>query len=543
MKKTCSLIVMLLIMMMPFALQAEDGEDTGLASMFETGFGIGAVTIDGQLYNQIAFRPTFTIGKLSMGLDLAVYINAEGKISTHNWDEFEDYLNMLYYLSWATKFDPFYIRLGGLDEVTFVNGISIDRYTNMLEYPVKKRFGTEFGISNKNKEERGIALSFYGFIADWTEIAGISATPGLLGARFAVGGFLEVGLSAVADLNPFNAFEDDIDGDGYADLMDMFPLNANFYVDTDGDGVADAADVDDDGNNLWEYTPVPGLTTEIIDTYINPMFPTYDGYESIDSIETIYIPTIDTLMTQHPAVFSASADITIPIIRSSGFSMEIYSVGAVLGYLDGNTSVMDLTTDDVFIGTSPVGIGITVSNFLTAKLEYRWAQENFQYGFFDRNYDLNRVYFVQDENQNFIAKTKYDQLLSINLPESQGFYGSIGINIANFFTLDCNYMNMVSGLGDVLQTFQVEATVPKGTIPLVSEITAYYHRNNDPNPWDFKHPSERTVMGATLGMDLGGGVSIVYNYMLTYRDMNGDAIIDPKTENVTIMSVETGFNF
>ena len=543
MKKICLPIIMLLIIMMPFALQAEDGEDTGLASMFETGFGIGAVTIDGQLYNQIAFRPTFTIGKLSMGLDLAVYINAEGKISTHNWDEFEDYLNMLYYLSWATKFDPFYIRLGGLDEVTFVNGISIDRYTNMLEYPVKKRFGTEFGISNKNKEERGIAMSFYGFIADWTEIAGISATPGLLGARFAVGGFLEVGLSAVADLNPFNAFEDDIDGDGYADLMDMFPLNANFHVDTDGDGVADAADVDDDGDNLWEYTPVPGLTTEIIDTYINPMFPTYDGYESIDSIETIYIPTIDTLMTQHPAVFSASADITIPIIRSSGFSMEIYSVGAVLGYLDGNTAVMDLTTDDVFIGTSPVGIGITVSNFLTAKLEYRWAQENFQYGFFDRNYDLNRVYFVQDDDQNFIAKTKYDQLLSINLPESQGFYGSIGINIANFFTLDCNYMNMVSGLGDVLQTFQVEASVPKGTIPLVSEIMAYYHRNNDPNPWDFKNPTERTVMGAKLGMDLGGGVSIVYNYMLTYRDMNGDAVIDPKTENVTIMSVETGFNF
>jgi len=529
--------------MVPFAIQAEDGEDTGLSSMFETGLGIGAVTIDGELYNQIAFRPTFTIGKLSMGLDLAVYINAEGKISTHNWDEFEDYLNMLYFFSWATKYDPFYIRIGGLDDVTLVNGILIDRYTNMLEYPVKKRFGTELGISNKFKEERGIALSFYAFLADWTEIGGVSTSPGLIGGRFAVGGFLEAGISAVADLNPFNAFEEDMDGDGYADLMDMFPMNENFYVDTDGDGVADAADVDDDGNNKWEFTPVPGLTPEIIETYINPMFPTYDGYESIDTVETLYIPTIDTLMTQHPTVFSASVDVTIPIIRNSGFSMEIYSVGAVLGYLDGNTSIMDLGVDDVFIGTSPVGIGITVSNFLTAKVEYRWAQENFQYGFFDRNYDLNRVYFVQDENQNFIAKTKYDQLLAYNLPKSQGFFGSVGINILNFFTLDCNYMNMVSGEGDILQTFQAEASVPKGAIPLVSEITGYYHRNNDPNPWDFKHPTERTVMGAKLGMDLGGGVSIVYNYMLTYRDMNGDATIDPKTENVTIMNVETGFNF
>jgi hypothetical protein len=529
--------------MMPLMARAEDGEDTGLTSMFETGLGIGAVTIDGELYNQIAFRPTFTIGKLSMGLDLAVYINAEGKISTHNWDEFSDYLNMLYYLSWATKYDPFYIRLGGLEDVTLVNGILIDRYTNMLEYPVKKRFGTEFGITNKFKEDRGLALSFYAFMADWTEMGGVSTSPGLVGGRFAVGGFLEAGLSVVADLNPFNAFEGDMDGDGYADLMDMFPMNENFHVDTDGDGVADAADVDDDGDNLWEYTPVPGLTTEIIDTYIDPMFPTFDGYESIDSIETIYIPTIDTLMTQHPTVFSASVDVTIPIIRKSGFSLEIYSVGAIMGYLDGSQSLADVGPDDVFIGTSPVGIGITVSNFLTAKVEYRWAQENFQYGFFDRNYDLNRVYFVQDENQNFIAKTKYDQLLALNLPQAQGFFGSVGINIMNFFTLDCNYMNMVAGPGDVLQTFQVEASVPKDAIPLVSEVTAYYHRNNDPNPWDFKHPSERTIMGAKLGMDLGGGVSIVYNYMLTYRDMNGDSVIDPKEENVTYMNVETGFNF
>ena len=543
MKKTCSLLILLAFVMLPFFAVAEDGEDTGLTSMFETGLGIGAVTIDGELYNQIAFRPTFTIGKLSMGLDLAVYINGEGKISTHNWDEFEDYLNMLYYLSWATKYDPFYIRLGGLEDVTLVNGILIDRYTNMLEYPVKKRFGTEIGISNKHKEDRGIALSIYAFMADWTEIGGVSSSPGLVGGRFAVGGFLEAGLSAVADLNPFNAFEDDMDGDGYADLMDMFPLNENFHVDTDGDGVADAADVDDDGDNLWEYTPVPGLTTEIIDTYINPMFPTFDGYESIDSIETIYIPTIDTLMTQHPTVFSASVDVTVPIIRKSGFSLEIYSVGAIMGYLDGTKTLMDMTEDDLFIGTSPVGLGITVSNFLTAKLEYRWAQENFQYGFFDRNYDLNRVYFVQDENQNFIAKTKYDQLLALNLPQSQGFFGSVGINIMNFFTLDCNYMNMVAGTGEVLQTFQVEASVPKDAIPLVSEISAYYHRNNDENPWDFKHPSERTVMGARLGMDLGGGVSIVYNYMMTYRDMNGDSVIDPKEENVTFMNVETSFNF
>jgi hypothetical protein len=64
MKKTCLLLIIVAIIMMPLMARAEDGEDTGLTSMFETGLGIGAVTIDGELYNQIAFRPTFTIGKL-----------------------------------------------------------------------------------------------------------------------------------------------------------------------------------------------------------------------------------------------------------------------------------------------------------------------------------------------------------------------------------------------------------------------------------------------------------------------------------------------
>lgn len=542
MKKVTLVLTTLLLVSMPFLVQAE--EDTGLTSMFDAGIGIGAVTIDGELYNQIAFRPTFSIGKLGMGLDIAVYIDSEGHISKHNWDEFKDYLNMLYYLSWATKYDPFYFRIGGLDNVTFTNGISIDRYTNMLEYPVKKRFGTEFALTNRYKEGRRLPLSFYGFVADWTEMRGANKTPGLLGARFALGGFFELGVSAVADLNPFNAFKDDMDNDGYADLMDMFPMDPNYHADTDGDGIPDAVDMDIDGNNLWEYTPVPGLTHEIIDEFIAPMFPTYDGYERIDTVQTMYIPPIDTLMKKHPSVFSASVDITIPIVRKSGFSVEIYSVAAILGYLDGITTSNNLNADNIFVGTSPLGLGFTVSNFLTAKLEYRWAQENFQYGFFDRNYDLNRVYFIQDENQHYVAKTKFDQLLRANLPQSQGFFGSVGINIANFFTLDFAYMNMISvGSGDILQTFQVEASVPQGSIPLVSEIRAYYHRNNDPNPWAFKNPSERTVMGAKIGMDLGGGVSIVYNYMLSYRDMNGDSVIDPKAEKVTVMNVETGFNF
>lgn len=536
-KALFSVLCVVLIVIPVFAQDnAASSSDGGLTSALSTGIGIGAVTINGELYNQIAFRPSFNIGKLSMGLDVAVYINGDGQISSHNWDDFDDYLNMLYYVSWATKYDPFYVRLGGLDQVSLVNGILIDRYTNMLEYPAKKHFGTELGIQKGR-------LGFYGFISDWAEMDGVSGLPGLCGARLSFGNFVEVGASIVADLNPYNAFKEDTDDDGYSDLMDFYPNQGQYHVDTDGDGIPDAADLDVDGDNLWEYRAVDGLTQAVLDSFIAPMFPSYDGYERLDTVTVLDMPTIDTLMVSHPTVFSASADITIPLIRKSGFSLELYSVGAVLGYLDGSTQLSTLTKDDVFIGASPFGIGMTISDFLTAKVEYRWAQENFQYGFFDRNYDLNRVYFVQDENNGFIAKTKYDQILDMNIPAAQGYYGSVGINIANFFTLDCSYMNMISGVSESLQTFQIEATVPPETIPMVSEVNAYYHRNNDANPFAFKSPSERTVMGACVGMDLGGGVSIVYNYMMTYRDKNGDSAIDPKEERITVMNVETGFTF
>ena len=39
---------------------------------FDMGLGVGSVTIDGQIYNQLAFRPELNFGKLGIGLDLSL---------------------------------------------------------------------------------------------------------------------------------------------------------------------------------------------------------------------------------------------------------------------------------------------------------------------------------------------------------------------------------------------------------------------------------------------------------------------------------------
>ena len=53
---------------------------------FGMGLGVGSVTIDGMLYNQIALRPEINIGKIGIGLDLVFYIDNEGNIRQDDWD-------------------------------------------------------------------------------------------------------------------------------------------------------------------------------------------------------------------------------------------------------------------------------------------------------------------------------------------------------------------------------------------------------------------------------------------------------------------------
>ena len=54
--------------------------------IFANNASIGAVTIDGKIYNQIAMRPEIPIGKMGIGLDLYIYIDGEGNFYKESWD-------------------------------------------------------------------------------------------------------------------------------------------------------------------------------------------------------------------------------------------------------------------------------------------------------------------------------------------------------------------------------------------------------------------------------------------------------------------------
>jgi hypothetical protein len=129
---------------------AEEGvqEDKGGKSSkpFGMGLGLGSVTIDGKIYNQIALRPEVKFGKLAVSLDVAFYMDENGNIRKNEWDEVSDYLDKIYYIRWGQQGDPFFAKVGALDNVSMGYGILLNGYSNTTEYPQVRKVGVHTGM-------------------------------------------------------------------------------------------------------------------------------------------------------------------------------------------------------------------------------------------------------------------------------------------------------------------------------------------------------------------------------------------------------------
>ena len=109
----------------------------------------GAVTIDGQIWNQVALRPIIPFGKVSFALDIVFYIDQDGNIHDDEWDfssrkkSKNSIIDKIYYVRYGKKWDPFYFQIGALDNVTIGQGILVNRYSNTILYPQVRKVGME----------------------------------------------------------------------------------------------------------------------------------------------------------------------------------------------------------------------------------------------------------------------------------------------------------------------------------------------------------------------------------------------------------------
>ena len=476
------------------------------------GLGVGSATIDGAIYNQIALRPELSLGKLGLGLDLVIYMDNEGNIRQDEWDEASDFIDKFLYIRWGEKSDPFWFKWGSLDNVTLGYGGLLAGYSNMMEFPSVRKVGINTGMTFGNFGTEVFMSNMKDFSRGGT-LLGLRGTYKLSNAIP-----LTFGLNYVMDMNQFSGLKD-ADKDSYPDMFDDFPNDKDYWNDTDGDGIVDKNGGSKEPENGWD---IDG-----------------DGDNILDSIDNDLNlkPTPFSLKGNTATAQGFSIDLGYPILRSKTFSLE--------AYMEYNKLIFPKVSGDSYYSRKAMdGTGITVPglraglfSFLNVSFEYRIKQGFFVPQFFDGSYDLSRV-VAEFGKSGTLIRTK-DQVIFADSTASvntAGMYGSASANLFNLVSFNASYANMKADNVE-FNSFSALINVNAENIPKVSVAQAYYQRNNDPNPFDFKNPSMNTIFGYKIGYEVSAGVSLIWDFRQFYRD-TGTGL-----EPVKQTTIETAFNF
>ena len=501
--------------------QKTDDAPSAPKKPFGMGLGIGSATIDGTLYNQLALRPEINFAGIGIGLDLVVYMDDEGNIRQDEWD-FDDNPDLIYdkilYIRYGEKSSPIWAKYGSIENMTLGQGGLMKGYSNMMEFPTVRRVGinTGFNIGSIGGE---VFLSNIKDLSRGGTIFGLRA-------QYKISDNLPItiGLNYISDANMFSAMKDK-DGDSFPDVFDDFPTDSTLWNDTDGDGWAD-----------------PGHGLSVPDSLIDI---DADGDNIVDTIDdSVMIKARPFSINDNKASVSAwSFDVSYPVLTSKMLSLTVYTEFNSLMFPE--VSTIGESSDTLFYRPERSGSGITLPGIrsklfglLDLSLEYRSVQGSYVPQFFDQAYDLNRVLSVSQGTSTTI-KTKDMSIFEDydNKASSSGVYGSANMSILNLLNFNASYASMKA---DTLEfnSFNSVLTLNTDNIPKLSVATAFYRRNNDKDPFDFKNPSANTVMGYRVGYEMSKGVSLIWEYSEFYRD-NGSGELEPIRQT----KVETAFSF
>ncbi len=316
---------------------------------FGFGFGLGAVTIGGVVYNTIRLNPEIEIGQFGIALDVDFRFSLSGdsgqtefSVYEPDWyieggtflDHLNLYLSKFDYIRWGHSGDDLFAKIGSIESATIGNGFIMGGYTNENYKPTTKYTGFRFELDTSlfNWPYMGIEL-FISNISALDLMAARYYVKPLGGVKSKVLSGMEIGLTFAIDRNPFY-FMSDTDttgvGAGYYDVAD--PMEVGY---TPGSNL-------DPGGSLQEYYLL--LTTSTV-------------------AETVMVYGIDIMQ---------------PLLDIKIFSMNIYGDFVLQGI-----------TAPTYGGYA--GIGGTLVKFLTWNIGMTFRGDDFVPNYFDRTYDLNRA--------------------------------------------------------------------------------------------------------------------------------------------------------
>ena len=511
------------------AEEEEDGEGLfGDALAMDAAFG--AVTIDGQLYNQIALRPDISVGKLGLGLDLVIYMNQDGDIRTEDWDPKDPatYVDKVMYVRWGEPQDPLYIRVGTLENVVMGYGLFVNGYNNMMEYPSVKKIGTHFGFTVGS-------IGVEAMVANAKEAIGLTS----LRTTYSLGK-LKFGATMAMDYNQYLGFKD-ADDDGRPDLVDDFPDDPNYWLDSDGDGLEDVNDLDNDNDGLLEVgvdADGDGIIdgTELI-----------GGGLPFDNDGTYLKPEPFDLTDKKSTLTAVSVDVGYPVFSSGFLDVMVFAeAGSYLGshynYTYSTMNGLDSTEVTHGWGLTAPGIRATIMKIVNVGLEYRMTGENFAYGIFDQNYDIDRV-GMQAYGPDIVKPITRDARL-LNTTAMQGVFGSLSVDVLSMVTVNGAYQHMMQDGLDPVKGLYGSINLAKDLVPKLAGASAYLNRMNVDDPFDIYN--EGTLMGYKVVFELGGGATLTWDFRQTFRDLDGNGEInmdEGSDEVIKTTVIETGFSF
>ena len=487
-------------LLLVFSLFAQDADNSEASENSVTTGSIGTVTINGEVYNQLSLRPEIPIGKLALGLDVYLYFNDKG-MYWETWDfssggaAYRTIIDKIYYLRWGQPGENLYFKAGALPSATLGQGILVNNYSNIMEYPQVRQIGFDF-----KAKIAGVGIEL--IHSNFKEVS-----PGVIGMRSSLGILpkLSAGISYVTDMDQ-NAGLKDSDGDTYPDYYDFYPDDSLHY-----DGLADAEDD-------WE----------VLQPYLKDDANFDDWFE-----DSKYYNEYDPANATKDPMSGVAVDLTYSLSNK----ITLYSQFA---QLIGEVSLSD-SIESLGWGLVPIGVRTKLGP-VDILAEYRMNSRRFVFNYWDRAYDVSRVTL----NNSGDVTTKESKLYQYG--KLSGFYAQARMDVMNLLNLSIGYQNMNGEIWDTTatvytegesnQTFLTLVGINPSLIPKVGKAEAFYQQSNVPNPFEFE-PNASTIWGYDVGVEVSSGVMLVYQARTSYiYDIDTN-----KYEGVETIQIETQFIF
>jgi hypothetical protein len=503
MKKTLLAVILLLL---AFSLFAEDEPETGDPLSF--GGGVGSVIIGDQTYMRLRLTPELRLGKLGIGLDIDLLFTEDGGVREEDWDDWQDYVNKLYYIRWSERGDIFFAKLGAFSTYDLGPGLVVNDYCNTLNYPLERQLGLMVGGKLPVMD-----MMLEGFTSNITD-------PTILAGRVTIAPLFESGIPILKDLRLGMTAAYDVDQyQGISEDEEEMIMNT---VDTDDDGVPDIEDFDGDGDGL--FTEENLLEMGFSQAQIDQM-DELGGF--VDTNEDLDDP-LANLDEEDLAVMGFDYD--LPLVDSKYLKLSHYGELA---------QIVDHGYGFIFPGF--------YSQFAIfhLNLEFRQYDDNFMAGYFDHYYDMDRAYLQfnpelggsEGEYDIFVKESLLDDVVA-----TRGWYGKLRADIFEFLYLEAAYTDMYAdGDDDGMKSLIGTAGVKTKIIPKLKNMEFKYYQVDVSEITDIIAP--HVIIRGTMRYELGPGTNLMWQYQERYVDINNDGEIegDDETERDISMGVEFQF--